>query len=422
MIDDTRAARVWIMLVLSAVILSNISCGGSSNNNPGPSPCDPALALAGGDGQTGEVSTQLADTLKVQATECDPANPQGPQIPEAGVPIAWVAAAGSGTVNGAATDTVVTDASGFARAIWVLGSAAGTQTVTAERPSGTPSVVNFSATATATAGCLPGAAVHPQGFYTTDQTWAAGPHVVTGNFSMGGTANLTIEAGAHVCFDGGGIEITNDSHLYVRGTSSNPVTFEQGNGGGGQILLGVNIGALITASTISNARLDGASITAGGWYTPIEIDSTLVRGADVVFGAPGSSIRFSTIAGGGRLIISAQQGGIIVEEVTVRDAVTEGIFMNGHDVTLTGCEVTGSSSTGILCAGDATTISVHGCNLFNNGSFGLSNGDLGLLDATGNWWGDPAGPNGPNGDGVSGNVNTGGALSAPAILGYRPPE
>jgi hypothetical protein len=181
-----------------------------------------------------------------------------------------------------------------------------------------------------------------------------------------------------------------------------------------------SISALTTPSRISNARL-AVGVTSTGWFHPVVIESTLVRDAGVLFGAPGSEFKLSTIVRG-RLIIQAANGGPIVVEATVRDSSTEGIFINGSGVTFIGCEVTGCFGDGLHTAGDATTISVHGSNFFGNGGVGVRNGDLNLLDATGNWWGDSAGPNGPNGDGVAGNVNFSGALGAPAVLGYRPPE
>ena len=39
------------------------------------------------------------------------------------------------------------------------------------------------------------------------------------------------------------------------------------------------------------------------------------------------------------------------------------------------------------------------------------------MDVRGNWWGDPAGPQGPKGDGVIGNLDAGSPLAAPVDLG-----
>jgi hypothetical protein len=279
-------------------------------------------------------------------------------------------------------------------------------------------VVTFTATATAPAsGCPAGSVVHAGGFFSSDETWGAGGHVLTGSISFGGSATLTIAAGAHVCLEGQTIELTEQSHLAVLGTSGNPVTIESGS-----INFGVNIFALTTPSTISNARFESAGVSEFGSFHPVVIESTLVRDGGVVLGAPGSGFSHSTIIRG-RLMAHGLNGGPIMVEATVRDfASGEGIFINGSGVTLIRCEVTGCSTDGVLSAGDATAISITSSNFSGNSGVGVRNGDLGSLDATGNWWGDPGGPNGPNGDGVAGNVDFSGALAAPAILGYRPPE
>ena len=417
MIGDHWAVR----LAIAALVISTISCG-SSNNGSGPAQCDPELNITGGNLQTGEVSVQLPDTLVVRATMCDPANSQGPQLPEPNVGIVWVVTSGGGTVNGSNPDTVLTDANGFARAVWVLGPTEGSQGVSATALRSTPDVVSFSATATApVSGCPPGSTQHPGGVISSDETWGPGGHVVAGNIIVQGSATLTIEAGAHVCLDGGGIEISDQAHLAVNGSSSNPVTIEEGFAGA-SLNFGVNILALTTPSTIRNARLEGVSVVVSGAFHPVVIESTLVRDAPVVIGAPGSEFSFSTIIGD-RLMIHSFGGGPIVVEGTVKNSpYGEGIFINGSGVTLIRCEVSGSSGPGLLTAGDANTITVNSCNFFENGGVGVSNGALNTLDATGNWWGDPAGPNGPNGDGVAGNVDISGALASPAILGYRPPE
>jgi hypothetical protein len=421
-IGDQRFVRVWAAAALLIAVALSISCGGSSNN-PGPNPCDPALAITAGDGQTGEVMIELPDTLVVQATNCDPNNPQGPQLPEAGVSIRWAVTSGGGAVNGAADDTVVTDANGFARAVWLLGPTEGPQTISAIALRSTQDVVNFSATATApAAGCPPGSQQHGGGVHNSDETWGPGGHVLTANVSFSGAATLTIQAGAHVCFEGGQIEITEQSHLDIQGTSANPVVIEAGLGGS-FINFGVNIFALTTASTISNARLEGVGVESAGGLHPVVIESTLVRDGGILLSAPGSEFVLSTIVRGG-ITINSVSGGPITIEATVRDAppLTQGIFINGQGgVTLTRCEVTGCP-TGVHSAGNAAGVTIHSSNIFGNTGVGVNNGDAGTLDATGCWWGDPGGPNGPNGDGISGNVDFSGALSSPVILGYRPPE
>lgn len=93
-----------------------------------------------------------------------------------------------------------------------------------------------------------------------------------------------------------------------------------------------------------------------------------------------------------------------------------GVFVDADSVTLRNCEVRDNGSTtahhGITSHsnGTITRLVVNNCNLINNAGFGVNNGSLTnaayLIDATNNWWGDPAGPTGTSGDGVSANVNT----------------
>ena len=403
------------MLVGTGIVLtlSTLACVEIFDEGPSP-PCGPEFAKTAGDGQIGEVALPLPDTLVVLATNCT-TNP-GPQLPESGVSIVWLVTGGGGTVNGVALDTVRTDANGLARAAWMLGPTAGPQTVSATALRSAPDVVLFTATAMPALGCPAGSVVHAGGFFTSDETWGPGGHVVNGQISFGGSATLTLAAGAQVCLAGTGIEFTEQSHLAVQGTSGNRVTIESGS-----LTFGVNLLTLTTPSTISNARLESATISMSGWFHPVLVESTLVRDGEVMLGAPGSGFSHSTIVRG-RLAVHSLSGGPIVVEATVRDSPTEGIFINGSGVTLVRCEVTGCSTDGVLSQGDATTISITSSNIFANSGVGVRNGNLGLLNATGNWWGDPGGPTPPKGDGVAGNVDFSGALAAPAVLGYRPPE
>ena len=50
----------------------------------------------------------------------------------------------------------------------------------------------------------------------------------------------------------------------------------------------------------------------------------------------------------------------------------------------------------------------------------MANGGIGnaTVDDQGNWWSDPAGPSGPNGDGVFAAVDASNPLGAAVVLGY----
>jgi hypothetical protein len=61
---------------------------------------------------------------------------------------------------------------------------------------------------------------------------------------------------------------------------------------------------------------------------------------------------------------------------------------------------------------------MNNCNLADNGGPGLATGDS--MNAEDNWWGDAAGPTGPNGDGVSGPVDYTPWRTTPYVLPYVP--
>ena len=66
-------------------------------------------------------------------------------------------------------------------------------------------------------------------------------------------------------------------------------------------------------------------------------------------------------------------------------------------------------------------IQVHDCNLVNNAGDGIRLlSHLTNANAENNWWGDAAGPTGPNGDGVSGAVDYTPWRTAPYVLPYVP--
>jgi hypothetical protein len=81
------------------------------------------------------------------------------------------------------------------------------------------------------------------------------------------------------------------------------------------------------------------------------------------------------------------------------------------------CDIVANDSTGLKATANANP-SITQSNIAENGRFGVWNASAGItLQAPGNWWGSPTGPNPPgSGDAVQGNVNTSTVLAAP-----RPP-
>jgi len=105
-----------------------------ANATPGP----PAkITIAGGDGQSAPVGAPLPLPLRVLVTD-------GLEHPLSGIPISFTVLVGGGSISPA---QATTDDNGIATTNWILGAAAGTQTVVAGFGTLTP--VTFSATALA---------------------------------------------------------------------------------------------------------------------------------------------------------------------------------------------------------------------------------------------------------------------------------
>lgn len=92
---------------------------------------------AGGDGQSAAVATGLADSLAVRVVSAE-----GRPVP--GVRVSWAVSAGGGALSDSAATT---GAAGIARVRWVLGTAAGPQSVEARVAGLSGSPVAFAATA-----------------------------------------------------------------------------------------------------------------------------------------------------------------------------------------------------------------------------------------------------------------------------------
>ena len=97
-------------------------------------------------------------------------------------------------------------------------------------------------------------------------------------------------------------------------------------------------------------------------------------------------------------------------------------MVDAINLSIQNCEVANGGNAGIhvLSQFPQTNVTISGCNIFNNAGQGVQNGGSGnaTVNAQGNWWGDPAGPNGPNGDGVSAAVDASNPLGAAVVLGY----
>ena len=86
------------------------------------------------------------------------------------------------------------------------------------------------------------------------------------------------------------------------------------------------------------------------------------------------------------------------------------------DIGGTGIAVPGNAGHGVFVNSTQDyTVSVSACDIFSNGGSGIFNQGTGQgsVLADNDWWGDAAGPAGPSGDGITGEVSVTNARTSP---------
>jgi hypothetical protein len=268
------------------------------------------------------------------------------------------------------------------------------------------------------------------GAITASETWhrGDGPHHVTGALTVGDDpdATLTIEAGTRVCFapgasitmvgsavprPGGGFEPARGGALVALGAEDATITFTAADptarwGG-------ITISQLAGGSLLSHAVVEYATtgVVAEG---PIDIENTVIRqitGIGVVYGYYNVEGRIAdTVVDSAGLDGSHalyMEGGTL-ERTVIRGSGGAGLVVAARyaRVRVSGCGVYGNKGDGILVTfRTESTVPINDCNLEGNGGPGVRNDSEIEVDARRNWWGDPAGPHGPAGDGVAGPVD-----------------
>ncbi len=217
-----------------------------------------------------------------------------------------------------------------------------------------------------------------------------------------------------------GMYLTVDSGVRViaRGTPAAPVVLASAPPASVRAVLGGIPGA---PSVLSNVRVEGMTL-ADSAGRPLQLDSARVTsGGRVALSAAGSRVTASAFDSAGSVYAPDNAAlsvgaGDSVRSTVVRNSRGPGIRIQGP-AALDSCEVTGSAGDGVVAA-SAAAVTIHHCNLRDNTGVGARNLSTDTLDARFNWWGDPAGPNGPAGDGVAGLVNWSGALGAAVALAW----
>ncbi|HEY8196219.1 MAG TPA: Ig-like domain-containing protein [Gemmatimonadales bacterium] len=182
------AATEWTLGTVSGSQAATASLAGASGSPvtftaTGVADAATAIAKAGGDGQTGEVSTQLASPVQAQVTDQHGNGVQG-------VAVAW--AATGGTVS---SPSVASNASGLSSVNVTAGGAEGPIVITATADGLTGSPLTFNATALVTPPAPSTIAITVgNNFFRSDRNQTTGPAVDT--LAVGGTVTWTWSAGA----------------------------------------------------------------------------------------------------------------------------------------------------------------------------------------------------------------------------------
>ncbi len=124
----------WIVAALVAALVVTLpACGGGKKKSR---PVPATISITAGNGQSAVAGTELPVALAVLVAD-------GSSRPMSGVTVRWAVTSGGGTVAPASSTT---DAAGHATTGWTLGTALGTQSVTAT--AGALAPAQFTATAT----------------------------------------------------------------------------------------------------------------------------------------------------------------------------------------------------------------------------------------------------------------------------------
>lgn len=370
-------------------------------------------------------------------------------------PVTWRAATGS--VNGAPVVTTNTGPQGQAEVLWTLGPAVGTQTLSVEVGTQLTTITAQASAPVASSGCASGGIqfTGPRRI-SGGETWTlAGSPYRGGNVEVLSGATLRVDPGVTICISE--LTVATGARLLVQGSPTQPVTMAvadpsrdswtlllQGAAGNPaapaselKFLMATNLRqfavrnhhllledsrfvidpALHTASSCAQLSLlqEGAQAPSRLLRSRFEGYGGLTAGCD-------SALRLETR--------SAPAAGPNQLQVRVLGSRGDGLFITAQQSgapawALSECEFSGSTRHGIAFGGATAALAlpgatVSGCALTNNGGLGIASQLAAgqAIAAQRNWWGDPAGPEGPAGDGVSPGIDASLPLASPPILGH----
>jgi hypothetical protein len=244
------------------------------------------------------------------------------------------------------------------------------------------------------------------------------PWHVTGNIDVDGWGGLNALPGAVLAFDSAvWITATNGGRVVARGSAAAPVLFTRATGA---VWGGINLqGQPALGSALTNVRIEHAMYGVfGAGAHPVVVDSAVFRRNWIAIWLMGNDSRISrsridsTSSSPAVLLWGSRS---IMESVLIRGSEWNALAI--HSAQVLSCEIRDSGGWGIELA---TASEVHNCNLQNNGGPGILNSASSTANVQDNWWGDAAGPTGPNGDGVSGPLDYTPWRTTPFVLPYVP--
>lgn len=217
--------------------------------------------------------------------------------------------------------------------------------------------------------------------------------------------SLTIEAGASVFFP---TNLSVTGAFRALGTAAQPITISSTVCEAPPQLCGFSLKGNATSRlsyvTVNNAYLFTRE------QNVTQLDHVRTNGP-ISLGSPGSTITDTEIHdvvardffADAALVLGANN--VTADRVLVR--ITGGftaVKIAGNNIKLLACEVTDNSDDGVVISA-GSGIEVHACAIERNGGVGVRNQTSVVVNAQRNWWGDPAGPTGPAGDGIEGLVD-----------------
>ena len=229
----------------------------------------------------------------------------------------------------------------------------------------------------------------------------------------GGLPPMVMEAGALLTVQGGACAARFAMQMpTLLGTAAEPVTIA-----GDGVTMRLTTAGVDTA-VLRHARFRGVRLVT--LDDPVVIDEVVLNSSTLVITYSGSRITNVWSTGGGSTGPYEYQqeaavtlgGDVRLEDTRIEGALHHAVHITGGSPVVTRCTVRLNAGHGVWV--EQGTLRIEQCSLEENAGLGIHNSTPDTVEATYNWWGDPAGPRGTNGDGIDGPVRYIPFLTSPA--------